>query len=265
MALTVGALQAWRSILAPRLTVAVALAAGVGVMSATPAAALPAEVDATYTISHPLASGSFQFSSRSKGSTYRLRGDARIDALLGIYTWRSSTVARGRVRGGKTRPAAYALNFRGGRKQGSVEMKFPLRSTKSVKANPPIKPSNSRVKVTRRHLSGVLDPLSAILAFTVPKNGRVAGVNPCRGSIPVFDGKQRFDLVLTSKGTARYDGRAITGMSRKAYVCRVQYKPRAGYKLNDETRFMMNNAGIEIWLVPARSAGLFVPHKMVIP
>ncbi len=232
--------------------------------SADAAGRMPAQVDADYSIQHPLASGQFRFSSRVKGNRYDLQGSAAINALLGFYQWRSNTRAKGYV-GRSASPRQYRLSYSSGSKQGSVKMSFPLKSASHVKSVPPDQPSRGRIPVKASDLRGVLDPLSSILAFTVPNSGKVAGVNPCKGRIPVFDGKQRFDLKLSSKGRASFQGSSVRGLSRTAYVCRVKYRPVGGYKMNRETQFMMNNDGIEIWLVPARSAGLFIPHKLVIP
>ena len=50
-----------------------------------------------------------------------------------------------------------------------------------------------------------------------------------------------------------------------ALVCRVQYFPVAGHKLNEETQHMATTNGIEIALRPVPSANLFVPHQITVP
>ena len=46
-----------------------------------------------------------------------------------------------------------------------------------------------------QHLKGVLDPLSAIMVLS-----RGSSANPCDRRLPIFDGKERFDLVFSYKG-----------------------------------------------------------------
>ena len=222
-------------------------------------------MNAVYTIEHPLAAGTFRFSSVTRNGRYKAHGSAEVHALLGFYQWKSRTSASGRVSKGKPRPRSYDFRFSNNGKGGKVAMRFPLHSTKDVKAVPPIKPSRKRVPVTRAHLRNSLDPLTAVLALASARKGRVKGVNPCHGTIPVFDGKQRFNLQLSSKGRVKLGRGKGHGLASVAYVCRISYKPISGYKPNKETNYMARNRGIEVWLVPAPTAKLFVPYQITIP
>ncbi|MBI1385755.1 MAG: DUF3108 domain-containing protein [Rhizobiales bacterium] len=222
------------------------------------------KVDAVYLVEHPLASGSFRFTSRIVDGRYSLTGSADIQALLGLYRWRSETSASGLVGAGRPRPKSYDFRFDNNGKRGNVAMQFPLRSATEVKASPPLSQGGDRVPVSRTHLRNALDPMTALIALSGVAGNRPSG-NPCSGTIPVFDGKQRFDLVLSAKGRSQIAAGNGHGLSTTAFVCQVSYKPVAGYKMNTETQYMMDNTGIEVWLVPAPRAKLFVPYKIVLP
>jgi Protein of unknown function (DUF3108) len=162
------------------------------------------------------------------------------------------------VASGKPQPAAYAFSFEGSSKSGRIDMRFKKSAVTKVTSVPPIQPSPGRVPVTQAQLQGVLDPLSAVMAVTAPIGGKIAGVNPCKRKIPIFDGKQRFDLVLTHLRNEKLDG-------AMAFVCKVKYVPISGHKMNKETKFMASTNDIEIWLIPVDEAKIFVPYFVTLP
>ena len=109
-------------------------------------------------------------------------------------------------------------------------------------------------------MQGVVDPLSAMMVLT-----RGSAANPCDRRIPIFDGKERFDLVFSYKGEMRVTEQAPSGQPGIAYVCRVRYLPIAGHKIDQETKFMAANEDIEVALRPIPSAGLYIPYQITIP
>jgi hypothetical protein len=62
---------------------------------------------------------------------------------------------------------------------------------------------NERIKVTDAHKRGVIDPLTAVL-LPAPK-----GLHPdsCKRTIPIYDGRDRYDLVLDYKTKYQKRGR----------------------------------------------------------
>ena len=225
----------------------------------------PATVDAIYRISfNGFHLGSFEFHSTVSGRHYALSGRAELSALLGAFKWRGNTSSSGSVRSGYPLPSAYAFNFKSHTKRGDLVMNFAHNKVTKVAARPPIKPSRGRVPVRRQHLTSVLDPLSAIMAITAVKGGKFAIAKPCKRTIKVFDGKQRFNLVFSPKNKVKLN-KASRGFSGIAHVCRIQYVPIAGHKMNRETKYMAHSRAIEIWLVPAPRARIFVPYHIVLP
>ena len=82
--------------------------------------------------------------------------------------------------------------------------------------------------------------------------------------IPIFDGKQRFDLVFTPKRMAPLS-EVGSRSQHTAFVCRVRYIPLAGFRMNEDMRQMMQATGIEVWMVPVADANLFVPYYVLVP
>jgi hypothetical protein len=118
------------------------------------------------------------------------------------------------------------------------------------------------VPITAAHLQNVVDPLSAVVLLSQARLNR--GGDACEKRIPIFDGRIRYDLVLSPKGT-----RSIGGAGKlhgTAYVCRVGYVPIAGHKLGKQgADYATGNTGIEVWLVPVPEAGLLVPYYVHVP
>ncbi|HVY90627.1 MAG TPA: DUF3108 domain-containing protein [Hyphomonadaceae bacterium] len=69
------------------------------------------------------------------------------------------------------------------------------------------------------------DPLTAIAELTLRR--RATPTNPCGGPMRIFDGRQRYDLVLTFAGRLNWKSGAYKGPAIK---CSVEYVEIAGFK-----------------------------------
>lgn len=221
----------------------------------------PARVNADYNIVfNGFNVGSFKFQSAIKGRGYVLDGDAELSALLGTINWRGLTRASGYVGSSIPQPAGYTFTFRSTSRSGSVKLGFNKDRVSNVSLVPPIPSPEDTVPVKKEHLKGALDPLSAVMALTRP----VGNSGPCERTIPVFDGKQRFDLRLSYRRQELIREAKQSGLPGVAIVCAVRYVPIAGYSPS-EVEQMAGNDGIEVALRPVPSANLFVPHEIRIP
>ena len=73
----------------------------------------------------------------------------------------------------------------------------------------------------------MLDPVTA--AFLYARSENLNGdLKVCDQTVPVFDGKQRFNLILKPQRTAKLDKNASTGYSGFAAVCGVKFIPISG-------------------------------------
>ncbi|MGH1419323.1 MAG: DUF3108 domain-containing protein [Hyphomicrobiaceae bacterium] len=228
--------------------------------TAAPVTSWPDSVTANYQITfNGFDIGSFRFKADVAPEGYRLTGHADISALLGIIEWRGLTKSAGRVHGNKPQPSDYSFNFRSKEKAGTVKMGFGKHEVTSFSMRPLMPPKPGEVPLERKHLKKVVDPLTAVMAMT-----RAPGRNPCAMTIPVFDGKQRFNLALAYKGQEQLP--AIRGAKAQVgFVCQVRYQPIAGYVPDSATIAMANERDIEIVLRPVRDANLMVPHEIRIP
>ena len=245
---------------ASRLALATAALCG----AATPGHAQqpwPSQVQAVYKIEfNGFEVGSFEFSSAVAQGGYSLSGDARLSALLGVIQWQGATRSSGVLAQDQPRPAGYSFDYAGAGKSGAINMGFQGDAVANLTVTPVRPPEPGIIAVRETHLKGVLDPLSAVMAMA-----RTDNANPCGRKLAIFDGKQRFDLMLTYKRQERVAEARPSGQPGVAFVCRVRYIPIAGHKANEETRTMEQSSEIEISLRPIPSANLFVPHQISVP
>ncbi len=225
------------------------------------AAEWPNQVIAKYDVSFAgFSIGSFNFRSEIKGKGYSLAGEAKVSAVFGALKWHGFTRSSGKTFRSRPKPNAYAFDYRSNSKRGSVRMKFKrgLVVKNEVVPNKPY--SKQHAPLCREHLKGVYDPISAVMALT-----RASAGHPCKRKIPIFDGKQRFDLVLSPAGRTRIQESRPSGQPEMAYVCRVRYVPLGGFKRNRQTKYMAANKGMRVVLRAIPSAGLFIPYQVRVP
>lgn len=219
----------------------------------------PSHVTANYDISfNGFGLGQFVFKADVRPGHYQLSGDAEISALFGFVNWHGVTQTSGRLGGSRTVPSSYSFDFRSSDKAGSVRMAFSKERIVSIAANPLPPASPEFVPVDRSHLTGVLDPLTAVMAMTRPGTS-----NPCNQRLKIFDGIQRFDLVTVPNGTEQL--KANSGATSVLQVCEMRYLPISGYDRGGETPSLARNLRIRISLRQVPEAGLFIPHEIKIP
>src|SRR5262249_27351359 len=125
---------------------------------------------------------------------YTTAASGRITGLARVLTdGEGFGAARGRVHSGRLVPASYALTVTADRRPDEVRIAFAGGGVKDLQVWPPTPDTPGRVPVTEAHRRGVVDPLSAGLLF-VGGTGEVVSQDACRRTVPIFDGRQRYDL-----------------------------------------------------------------------
>ena len=180
--------------------------------------------------------------------------------LLGAFTWAGETRSFGMIVNQAPKPASFTFDFKSNLRAGSTKIGFSDGAVTNIMNLPPTVSSAPIIPLREHHLKGVVDPLSAIMMLS-----RNTAADPCDRRIPIFDGKERFDLLFSRKGEMRVTEQAPSGQPGVAHVCRVRYLPIAGHKIDSDTKFMAANDAIEVALRPVPSANVFVPYQISIP
>ncbi len=207
--------------------------------------------------------GDLKLRSSITNRQYSLQATADISVFFGAVSWQGVTSSRGLMTANGPVPQSYSFRYATSDRHESIELRFQQRMVQDIIINPPAHPGPRNVPITAADLQNVVDPLSAVVLLSQARL-RGHGGDACNKRIPIFDGKIRYDLVLSPKGT-----RTI-GSSGKlhgtAYVCRVAYVPIAGHKAGKQNAdYATGNTGIEVWLVPLPEAGLLVPYYIQVP
>src|SRR5262249_33059912 len=221
----------------------------------------PANVRALYQIDlNGFNVGTFEFQSQAESDSYTLTAHAHLSILLGAFTWSGETRSFGLIVNQAPQPASFTFDFQSNLRAGSTKLGFSDGAVTNITNLPPTVTNVPTIPLREHHLKGVVDPLSAIMMLS-----GAAPADPCDRRIPIFDGKERFDLVLSRKGEMRVTEQAPSGQPDVAYVCGGRYLPIAGHKIDSETKFMAANDAIEVALRPVPSANVFVPYQINIP
>ena len=244
---------------ARRLPMALAVIAA---LSASPAAAQGA-LDANYQLSIaglPVGTGAWKIDFAD--DSYAMAVSGKVSGLLqAISTGDGTAAIRGGIAGSRLSPQSYMLNVRTRKKADVVQMALANGAVRQVAIEPPPEPKAGVVPLTEAHKRGVIDPISAAV---VPRgNGDGASPDACQRTIPVFDGRQRYDLTMSYKRTEKV---RTAGFEGNAVVCRVLYNPIGGYEPQKSgTKFLKETKDIEMAFVPVPGTRFLAMYRIQIP
>jgi hypothetical protein len=141
--------------------------------------------------------------------------------LYKLLKWDGIVVAQGRIKGDRFVPASFVNLDSWRNKLKKTEIDFDNKGDIKVSFDPAQTTSNP-VSDAEKH--GALDPVAALLQML----GHIAVAKDCTVSVPVFDGKRRFDLHGADQGMEYVDETdygAYTGQARR---CDVDFTMIAG-------------------------------------
>lgn len=221
----------------------------------------PVAVHARYKLKYNgIEVGQLNVTSKRTETTYSLSGSGKVSVLFGAITWSGSSNVTGQIVGGIPQPVKYAFEWKNNRKGGTIDMAYKDRVAADVKVVPPPDPHPDLVPVQPQHRAGMFDPVSALLMLT-----RADGRAPCERQVGIFDGKQRYDLVLTFKRHTNLPAGPGTQKGELAYVCRAMYVPVAGHRDNAATKTYASNKDVEVVIRRVPGSQLLIPHSVHIP
>lgn len=196
--------------------------------------------------------GDDQFTAAASGMT---------TGLLRVFaTGQGSGASRGTVRGDNLVPTTFVSNINNDKRVEELRIVLSSGTVKDLSVDPPTIPNPERVPLTDAHRRGVVDPMSAGLV-RVPGNGDPVSPEACRRTIPVFDGRMRFDLQLSFKRIEKVQ--AQRGYQGPVAVCGVQFVPLAGHVPDRPAiKYLMAQRDMEMWLAPIPGTRIVVPYRI---
>jgi hypothetical protein len=223
------------------------------------------KLDAAYVVTLsgvPIGKGSWlidiqddQFTAIASGAT---------SGLLRVFaSGQGNSAARGSVSGGQPIASTYASSISADNRSDQVRILFSGGAVKEYLADPPTIPSPDRVPLTEADRKGVLDPMTASL-IRVSGNGDTFVPEACQRTLPVFDGRMRYDLQLVFKHLDKV--KSERGYQGTVVVCAVYFSPVAGHVPDRSAiKYLAAQRDMEMWLAPIAGTRLMVPYRASIP
>lgn len=190
---------------------------------------------------------------------YRLETAFRTDGLVGLlFPWSLIARSQGAIDSDGVRPSDYrSTNVWRGRERW-VEVVYGEDGAITVRAEPPAN-RDHRDAVPEALKGDTVDLLSGALSLGLV----LAAGGSCDWTVPVFDGRRRYDLVFEDIGTQRVDPSRYSVFSGDAVACRVHMERLAGFS-NRDGRQRMEGAlsSASVWIAPVFSDTLAVPVRL---
>ena len=180
---------------------------------------------------------------RRTETAYRVDLDARTQGLVGsLFPYELSLEAAGHIGPDGLTPQRFRTIYGEDGQEKRRDIRYHRNGALELSVD------GQRKRIARRGLSedlvrGSMDPASAI--FSVMEV--FARTQRCRGAFPVFDGKRRYDLMLTERGHRMLSHSRYGLYSGPTTLCRLRVEKRAGFRKRERGRFPST---IDVWLAP---------------
>lgn len=178
---------------------------------------------------------------------YRTRTRMRTEGLIGLlFPWTSDSITEG-LRG-PLRPRRHTSEGRYRRQRRVVELRYADDGSVETRIEPP-PDAEGRDTVAPELRRSTVDPLTASLA---------AMEQECRGQVPVFDGRRRYDLRLEDLGRADVPAAHAGPYAGSARRCRAVVAPLGGFWRADAPHDESPST-LDFWIAEPRADLVPVP------
>jgi hypothetical protein len=242
-----------------RLRLIIAFAAAFGAMPV--AASAQGRLDASYSVTLagiPIGKGDWTID--ISDTHYTATASGKTTGLMHVLTGgQGETSAHGTFANGQLQSATYLSNITSHKKLDSIRLVVDDGNVKETKIDPPTDPDPERVPITDAQQHGIYDPMSATLT-RVPGTGDVVSQEACQRTVPIFDGRIRYDLQMSYKRMEQV--KIDKGYAGPAVVCAVYFTPIGGYVPSRMAiRYITKMRDMEIWLAPIAGTRVLVPIR----
>ncbi|HEY1543141.1 MAG TPA: DUF3108 domain-containing protein [Xanthobacteraceae bacterium] len=229
----------------------------------TGAARAETRLDARYTIqvAH-LTVGKSEMLVTLGDAAFTAAASGRASGMLRILASGEGALrTTGAVIDGKLVPATFTLSTTSDEEKDAVKMTIDGGNVTALAAETSA-PHEERVPVTDADRKGIIDPLTAILIRT-GGTGDAVTAEACKRTLPIFDGRRRFDLALSFKRIEQV--KAGMSYAGAAVVCAVAFRPIAGHRPDSALlRYLTDGREIELVFAPVGGTRLLAPFRLSI-
>jgi len=230
------------------------------VAHATSANAQTTRLETAYSIyltGLPVARGSVTVDLTETG--YVASGGAKTSRLIRLISKSDGSVSvRGKLEANRMITSNFSGRYHSSRHEQKIELSVVKGVATEISIEPPL-PDNDkgRVPITKDSRTNIVDPMSAMLAFVA--KGDLLSPESCNRTIPIFDGRYRFNVVLSYARTEK--SMRAEGYQGPALVCQARYVPIAGHRDRETVQQMADNRDMFVWLAPVAGTRVLAPIK----
>jgi Protein of unknown function (DUF3108) len=190
------------------------------------------------------------FRVEESGSGYAVDGHIRTVGLLrAFYRVELRAESQGAVAGEAMHPRVHEQVLTTQGKDRVAHLEYPGDGSVTARLVPP--EDSGRPKPTPQQTVDTLDPLSTVLAI----GHALVGAGRCAGRFPVFDGRRRYDIVLSDE-----EGAHAPPKEGATLRCRAQAIKIAGFSFDQDYQPHTNNG--HVWLAPPRPGSPPLPVRI---
>jgi hypothetical protein len=171
----------------------------------------------------------------------------------------ASFAARGTIKDNHPVSTTFTSKIVSSSETSDVTMVLDDGSVRELEAAP-LPSSTDLVPVTETNRQGIIDPLTAML-FSTAAIGEGLSQHVCRHTLPIFDGRQRYDLKLAFKRIDQVT--ADKGYAGPVVVCSVRYEPIAGHRASTPLiKYLSEGREMEVALAPIAGTRMLLPFRV---
>jgi len=238
------------------------LASGILFLTFSGSARAQGHLEARYSAtlaSIPIGSGTWTID--ISDNQYIAAATGTTGGLLRVFTsGQGNSSARATLNGVRIASSTYAAALMTSKKTDTTRITINNGNVKDFKVDPPQDNDPERVPITEAHQHGVLDPMIALL-LRVPGSGEVLSPEACQRSLPVFDGRLRYDLQFAFKRMDKV--KASKGYAGPVVVCAAYFSPVAGFiPSRAAIKYLSTQKDMEIWFAPIAGTRVLVPYRV---
>lgn len=147
-----------------------------------------------------------------------------------LFPWDAVLDAEGKIKKDRFVPAVYTDLDIWKKRPKLTKLDFDTKGNVTPSFDPPSHDENREI-VTAEQRRGSLDPITGLLQMLA----NIALKNSCNVTVPLFDGKRRFDVSGTDDGTEDIDEADYNAYKGPARLCNVDFTMIAGEWKDRET------------------------------
>jgi hypothetical protein len=185
-----------------------------------------------------------------------------VDLMNVLVRGEGSARVSGSIKDSRLVPAEFSSKLVEEGEKSDLKMTFEEGVVTAVEADGP-PPGPDRVPLKQAHVIGVTDPLTALLIAEEDNGGTVPNKESCNRTLPIFDGRRRYDLLLSFKRIEDIRDKQPAG---RVLVCNVILHPIAGHRASSMiTKYVADRRDIEVSFAQIAGTNVLAPFRLRVP